>query len=922
MNSEKKPISNTTGNTTTDKIKMKDSGIKDINEIQNQSEINRKTKSNFENDSMPSSSKGRLKIFFGYAAGTGKTYAMLEAGQMAKDRGIDTVIGYLEPHERKQTLDKARGLEVIAPKILEQGNLELSELDTDAVIARKPQLALVDELAHTNAAECRHVKRYQSVKELLMNGIDVYTTLNVQHLESLNDLVASITGIQVAERIPDDVFDLAEQVEFVDIEPEDLLERLREGKIYRPDQIRLASQNFFTIDNMKALRQIALRRAADRARNNDPAIGAFEHVLVCLSSSPSNARIIRSAARMAKAFQAKFTALHIQTPDYQEMDDADKRRLEENMRLANRLGASIESVYGEDIAREIGEFARLGRVSKIVLGRQGKQSAFSFHLPLTDRLAESAPQAEIFIIPDRQIVRQENHQRRKLDRMIRSIKGMSLQAFILLAAFFIALFMHIRGFSETSILSVFIFAIMAAVLLCKNMVQAVLSSGIGLLMFGFAFAHPAFTMGLYDKEYLLIFFIVLASSIMAARISISQKNQAHASARAAALNTLLYEASANLQEIDRDEDIYLMIAKNISAFLGRKTVIYPNEDGKLGKPVYSSSPDAFLKGKEQAVASWVLTNNKQAGAFTDTLSASSGLYLAIRHKEKVYGVIGILLDQDPLSADQNTFLLSMLGQCALALENHAIAREKEKKTVEAEQEKLKAALLRSISHDLRTPLTTISASADMLLHSECSKETQRKLEKAILDDSVWLKDTVENLLSLTRMEDKNLHLNKEVIDLQEAVEEALKHAAKQKGEHPISVEVDDYCYANLDGKLIVQMLINLINNAIFHTTPGVPISVICHQDQNDQMIQIQVKDEGPGISEEQKEHLFEAFRLAHNKISDSQRRMGLGLSLVKSIVEAHQGNIEYSDNHPGACFTICLPSGMGEMNETSCIDCG
>lgn len=866
--------------------------------------------------------KGKLKIFFGYAAGTGKTYAMLEAGKAALDKGMDVVIGYLEPHERSETLKKAEGLEWLPPKMLQEGLLQVSEMDTDAVIERKPQLALVDELAHTNAKSCRHVKRYQSIQELLMNGIDVYTTVNVQHLESLNDIVASITGIMVSERIPDDVFDLADQVELVDIETDDLLERLREGKIYREDQAGLASQNFFTVENLQALRELALRRMAERVNRSESFSKAADHVLVCLSSSPSNPGIIRSAARMAQAFQSRFTALYIQTPAEQEWEEADRARLQENMRLANRLGASIESAYGEDIALQIGEFARLSHVTKIVLGRQGRKSAFSLKLPLPDQLAEQAPNAEIFIIPDTQILREKHKARRDLKKRLQPLGRISVQAAILAAAFGLSFLMQAAGFSETSILMVFVFAIITAGLLSTKMVQAVISTLAGLLLFGFVFASPSFSLLLQDPQYFLIFLVLCILALVTARISIAQKNQASASAKAAALNALLNEASQNLQEMDLDQDIYRMITREAASFLNKDVAVYPNENGTLGKPVFSAEPGVFISSKEQAVARWTLANNKRAGAFTDTLSAARGLYLAIRYKQKVYGVIGIDLDHHPLEADQNTFLLSMLGQCALALENHANAAEKEKKTVEAEQEKLRASLLRSISHDLRTPLTTISACAQMLLGQECTRQQEKILNQTIYDDSLWLKDTVENLLALTRLEDQSLHINKEVIDLEEAVDEALAHCSPLKSEHPVHTEIEDFCYGELDGKLIVQMLVNLINNAIFHTVSGTPITIACHRLREENMVEIRVCDQGKGIPKEQREHLFEPFGSSHTTISDSTRRMGLGLSLVRSIAEVHGGNVEYLDNHPGACFRVFLPAGNGADYETLYSDCG
>ncbi len=347
--------------------------------------------------------RGHLKIFFGYAAGVGKTYAMLKAAHSAKRCGVDVVAGYIEPHARPQTSALVNGLECLPNLVSEYNGITLSEFNLDAALARHPQLILVDELAHTNAPVCRHTKRYQDIEELLNAGIDVYTTVNVQHIESLNDTVASITGIMVHERIPDSVFDNAGQVELVDIKPQELIERLQAGKVYSP------TQAFFTVENLTALREIALRRCADRVNLLTEAVRikshsdyhTDEHILVCLSSSPSNPKIIRTAARMANAFKGAFTALFVETPDYQVMSEEDVKRLRSNMRLAEQLGAKIETVYGEDVPFQIAEFARLSGVSKIVIGRSAATRRSIFSKPtLTEKLIASTPNLDVHIIPD------------------------------------------------------------------------------------------------------------------------------------------------------------------------------------------------------------------------------------------------------------------------------------------------------------------------------------------------------------------------------------------------------------------------------------------------------------------------------------------------------------------------------------------
>ena len=352
---------------------------------------------------------GKLKIFFGYAAGVGKTYAMLRAAHQAKEQGIEVVAGYIEPHARPQTAALLDGLEQLPVKQIAYGAMRLLEFDIDAALKRKPQLILVDEFAHTNAEGSRHTKRYHDIQELLNAGIDVYTTVNVQHIESLNDTVAAITGILVRERIPDSVFDQADQVELVDIEPAELLERMESGNIYRKEQAQQAAANFFTVENLTALREIALRRCADRVNlltesTRIQSRGDYhtdEHILVCLSSSPSNANIIRTADRMARAFRGTFTALYVETPNTASMSEEDKKRLQDNKRLAQQLGATIETSYGEDVSVQIAEFARLSGISKIVIGRSNAARKNPLSKPtLTDRLISSAPNLDIHVIPD------------------------------------------------------------------------------------------------------------------------------------------------------------------------------------------------------------------------------------------------------------------------------------------------------------------------------------------------------------------------------------------------------------------------------------------------------------------------------------------------------------------------------------------
>lgn len=848
---------------------------------------------------------GKLKIFFGYAAGVGKTYSMLEAGHEARNKGIDVVIGYLEPHARKDTMAKAKGLEEISKLTIEHNGLPLKEMDLDAVLERKPQLALVDELAHTNARGVRHSKRYQDVKELLQNGIDVYTTVNVQHLESLREVVAAITGVQVAERIPDDIFDLADQVELIDIEPKELLERFAEGKVYQKHQANVARQNFFTLDNLTALREIALRRCADRVNQQQPFSGVRDHILVCLSSSPSNAAIIRAAARMAQAFHGQFTALYIQSPQSDELEDEDAARLEENMRLANRLGARIETVFGENIARQIGEYAKVSRATKIVVGRYGRKSAFLHPSSLTDQLSESAPNAEIFIIPDPQ-QKQKAHQPRhfslKMEEMLHTLFYILVPLGL---ASLICFGLQNRGISEANLFAIYICSILLTSVFSRSIPVAGINAFLSILVFRYCFAFPQYSLDVLDEGYLLSFVLVFALSLLIANIADKSHKQQKFTARAAARSSLLYETGQNMLQADTDDQIISQTVRQLHDLTGKDVVFYPNDQAKLGKPVCSEHPETFENGKEQAVALWVLKNNKRAGATTDTLSGARCLYLAVRHKTSVHGVVGIDLKGEKLSPDETSVILSILGQAALCLENNENARASNENALKSQQEHLQVNMLRSISHDLRTPLTTISASADMLLDPECSRQNRAKLTQTIYDDSIWLKDTVENLLALTKLEDGSVALHRELVDIEEAAAEAIKHVHPAGKERTIQlIPSKEDAFVQADGKLLVQLFVNLIDNALKYTPSGTPIEVEIRVTNNE--VQVDVADRGPGISPAEKEHLFEPFTTSHNDIVDSKRSLGLGLSLCKSIMDVHGGTIEVLDNHPGARFRISL----------------
>ncbi len=872
-------------------------------------------------DEALSEQRGHLKIFFGYAAGVGKTYAMLQAAQEAKRRGVDVVAGYVEPHARPQTSALLDGLEQLGNLPVSHKGITVQEFDLDAAIRRHPQLILVDELAHSNAEGCRHTKRYQDVDELLKAGIDVYTTVNVQHIESLNDIVASITGISVRERIPDKVFDRADQVELVDIEPEELIERLKEGKVYREEQANKALSHFFAVENLTALREIALRRCADRVnkisekvRQSQADYHTDEHVLVCLSSSPTNAKIIRTAARMASAFKGSFTALFVETPDFAVMREEDKNRLRTNIALARQLGAEIETVYGDDVPFQIAEFARLSGVSKIVLGRSSTGRRGLLWKPsLTERLTAAAPSLDIYIIPEKNMVSYRAVKARQERFEFRWLDALKSLAVLLLATGIGAIFRSLN-FSEANIITVYIFGVLLTAIMTSHRVYSLVLSLVSVLTFNFLFTEPYFTLNAYDRGYPVTFFIMFLSAFLTGTLATRIKRHAQRTAQTAYRTKVLLETNQLLQKSTDRKTVVKVTAGQLMKLLEKDIVFYLLDHQVLQEPSVfvvseASREQEYLSPNERAVATWVCKNNKHAGATTNTLGNAKCLYLAVRVNDTVYGVVGIAMNGTPLDAFENSIVLSLLGECALTLESQQALKERQEAAVLAKNEQLRADLLRSISHDLRTPLTAISGNAGILLNNEeaFSKEKRKSLYTDIYDDSQWLINLVENLLSVTRIEEGSMRLNMTAELMEEVVMEALSHTCRQGEEHEIVVEqAEDFIVVKMDAKLIVQVIINMIDNAIKYTPKGSKIVIRTVKENG--FVVTEIADNGDGIPDEAKPKLFDMFYTAAPGLADSRRSLGLGLALCKSIVTAHGGTISVTDNSPkGTVFSFALP---------------
>lgn len=864
--------------------------------------------------------KGQLKIFFGYADGVGKTSAMLQAARRARKQGTDVVAGYMEPglgHEVSALLEGVERLPAL--KLSRKGEI-FEEFHIDAALARSPGLILLDGLAHTNIQGHRHTRRYQDVEELLKAGISVYTTANVQDIESLNDTIFSITGRRVTERIPDSVFDQADQVELVDIEPEELLKRLGICS-------ERAEAGGYTEGVMTALREIALRRCADRVsllmENGRAGYRTDEHILVCLSSSPSNAQIIRTASRMASAFRGTLTALFVETPDFSAMEETDKKRLKDNMNLARQLGARIETTHGEDVPFQIAEFARLSGVSKIVIGRSTAARKGILGRPaLTEQLIKNAPELDIHIIPDTASGRVYDRSRKKLSPMAAvSLEDIGKSMLVLLAATLVGYVFFLLGFTEANIIMVYILGVLIISVVTSSGFYGLPASLVSVMIFNFFFTVPRFTFHFHDSSYPVTFLVMFGSSFMTGSLAARLKDNARQSAEAAFRTKILFETNQLLQKEKDAWSVASAAAGQLQKLLKRDIVMYLSEGNALSAPHLFCGTDGeqgeLVSPRERETAEWVFKNNKLAGAGTDTLRDRRCLYLAVRVNQRVYGVTGISMDEKGLDSFENSVVLSILGECALALENIKNAKEKEEAAIMAKNEQLRANLLRAISHDLRTPLTSISGNASYLLsdYERLDDDSRRQMFGDIYDDAVWLINLVENLLAVTRIEEGRMNLNQSAELMDEVIAEALSHVNHRGREHVIRVySAEDFIFARIDAKLMVQVIINLVDNAVKYTPAGSQICITT--EKADGMVRVSVSDSGLGIVDDQKEKVFDMFYSGANKIGDSRRSLGLGLSLCRSIINAHGGAIWVTDNEPqGAVFTFTLPEGEVELHE-------
>lgn len=870
---------------------------------------------------MPDKTRGKLKIFIGYAPGVGKTCAMLRAGHEEKKNGTDVVAGYIDPQERPDTAALLKGLEMLPHTGKSNDRRGFKEFDLVHALHRNPDLILVDDLAHTNAPTLRHKKRYQDVEELLRAGIHVYTTINVQEIESLADIVSSITGESVHDSIPDSVFDRADQIELVDIEPDALIERLKKGEIYSNQETERVHAHLFTKEKLNALREIALRTTAAQLNRSSSNIKtgininvAKDHILVCLSPSTSNKKVIRTAARMAEAFHSQFTALFVETQEINEATEKDKTELRENFRLAEQLGAKIATVYGDDIPSQIAEYVKMSRVSKIVIGRSPNKKKGISKPTVVDKLIDFVPNVETYIIPYAEPMSTKKAALHLKSTRV-SLVEVAKTAFILLGCTLIGLWFHNLGFREANIITVYILGVLLVAMVTEGKMYSVFSSIMSVLVFNFFFTEPYYSLQANDSGYPLTFFIMLLASFIMSTLTTRVREQARHSAHKAYRTEVLLETNRKLQQAKDSTEIINETAHQMVKLLDRTIIFYSIRNATLCEPLIFPKKERITVSQlytgenEQAVAEWVYKNNKRAGATTDTFSNAYCLYHAVREGETVFAVAAIVMDQEEsLGIFEKNLMIAMLGECALALEKERLNEKQKEISLQVQQEQLRVNLLRGISHDLRTPLTSISGNAGILVgNSKALNEEQKKnLYTDIYDEAKWLIHLVENLLSISRIEHGKVNLSLQAELIEEVFAEALLHLNRNSEYHTIRTELEgEWLMARMDSRLIIQVLINLLDNAIKYTQPGSHITLSAKQEN--EMILVEVSDDGPGIAEEAKLRIFDMFYTADQTRIDGRRGLGLGLSLCKSIVNAHGGTIGIRDRVPnGAVFYFTL----------------
>ena len=860
---------------------------------------------------------GKLKIFFGASAGVGKTYAMLEAARLRKKENIDVVIGVVETHKRKETEAMVQGLELLPPKFTEYKNTKLREFDIDAALARKPGLLLVDELAHTNVPGSRNAKRWQDVEELLHAGIDVYTTVNVQHVESLNDVVAKITGVIVKETIPDSIVDRADEIEVIDIPPADLLQRMKEGKVYVGDQAERAANSFFRKGNLIALRELALRCAADRVNQQgqsyrqEKAISnqwpTTERILVCAGPSPFSARLIRAARRMAAGLHAGWTAVYVETPALAAIPDAQRAKVSQNLKLAEQLGADAVTLAGENVVREIVTFARKHNVTKIIIGKPA-QPVWKDRLfgSLVDDLIRQSEDIDVYVIKGD---REDSEPARPLQTERHTEWAPYLWASVAVGICTGIAHYMFPYFQLGNLMMIYLLGVViVAIRLGRG--PAIFSSVLSVAFFDFFFVPPFLSFAVSDAQYLLTFAIMLTVALMISSLTVQIQNQARDASLREQRTAALYAMSRALASARGIENLVVIATKHVSeVFEGDVVGLLPDATGRL--VVKAGNEEQFpFSARERGVAQWVYDLGRPAGMGTETLPGAEALYMPLNASSAVVGVLGLHTRKGgTLSPDQMNMLETFATQTALAIEVDRLTEQTRKAQIETETEKSRSALLSSVSHDLRTPLASICGAAESLLRKEPAlpDDTRTELLLSISGEGSRLTRLITNLLEMTKLESGAAKVQKEMCPLEEVVGSALTRLEQTLGKRTLTTNLPgDLPLVPIDVVLMEQVFINLLENAAKYTPPETPIEICAEFSAKENRVKVQVNDRGPGLPVGSEIKIFDKFYRAQPR--ETPGGSGLGLAICRAIIEAHGGGIWVENrNGGGAAFMFTLP---------------
>ncbi len=895
--------------------------------------------------------RGQLKIFFGASAGVGKTYAMLQAARQRRQDGVDVVVGIVETHGRSETAALLDGLDVLPPARIDYRGRTLAEFDLDGALARAPQLILVDELAHSNVQGARHLKRWQDVYELLDAGIDVYTTVNVQHLESLNDVVGAITGIRVWETVPDRVFDAADEVTLVDLPAEELLERMRDGKVYLAQQAERAVRNFFRKGNLIALRELALRRTADRVdaqmreyradRSIQRIWQARERLLVCVGPGPEAPTLVRAAARLAASLKADWIAVYVETPRLQRLPDARRQRTLDALKLAAELGAETATLAGADAVAALIGYAKVRNVSKLVAGGSPKVGlARRFARPFGEQLAERAGDVDLMLI---RASASDEARAAPLDARARDWRDAFAQfgthrspprhyayAAAICAAITVVASVVSGRLDLTNLVMLYLLGVVfSAVRLGRG--PGVLQSFLSVAAFDFFFVPPRMSFSVSDTQYLLTFFGMLLTSLVISHLTSTLTRQASVAQRRERRTGAIYAMARELGAALTTEQIVEIGSRHVGeVFRARVAFLLPDSADQVRQKIEEPDAAVTLTGAEldSDVGQWVYDQQKPAGRGTDTLPATAALYLPLKAPMRTRGVLAVA-SREPRELEvpeQQRMLDAFAAQIALALERVHYVEIARDALVNMESERLRNSLLSAISHDLRTPLTTIVGFSSMLANGRAAAQAgdaaaaarlaqrEGELVDAIHDEALRMTGIVTNLLDMARLQAGSLQLKRQWSLLEETVGAALAACRRVLARHPARVALPaDLPLLQMDAVLMERLFTNLFENAAKYTPPDTSLDIGAERvtDDGQPFVRVHVDDHGPGLPAGMETRIFDKFTRGEKE--SATPGIGLGLAICHAIVEAHGGKIgalnrTAPDGHvTGARFWFTLP---------------